>query len=1648
MTLVKCSLFAAAVLASVSASAKTCTWIGSSGNWSDGSKWQDGAVPEDGDDVVFVGNAGAVVAIALEGRKTAPLASFTVTGGSGWSIQNGTLALQSDARVIDTDVTVEIGAGLASDGEVTLVKRGAGTLSLAGANTATTQLVIEGGRLVPENEGAYGPVPATYKADAIVLRNGGVLCRPYADNLTVVVGPTRGITLDGAGALCARGFGRFQIDAPIVGDGELQLLRQSGEILLNAANAYTGRTVLASDGTYAWGTSLRLRLGVDGALPATTTLAVQGTDGKTVDASVYLQGTTQRVVALEAADRANLIFFGPGTARFGTDADGDVPCPGVTLSAGATLAYAGAGTVAPRLYTAADTTFALESGGLLVPSATALSASTLRLAADRVVTLAEGVLEFPNSLVLEGSATLAAADSALTLLGNITGTGTLAVTGADAVTFGTTDAVLRALDVPIAGAAVTLDGWVRATVDPSGYTKAATCTLVGPHSGLSEGGVVLDGTAAGVDDIAQIGASASVTVRNGGRFVISAQEDMTASNAFEVDAQSKVSVGGSAMVDLTGATFTGGGELNLVGAGVTLAGDLTGVVLNASQVGVVCVPEGQTLTLGAAKGTIRKTGPGSLVLAGSEAGLSCHAVIEAGEVRAAAQQPSVLGNVTVRPGASLVLDADEQIRDDCYVFLDGTFDLNGHSETVQRIYNSPDKANPLRDAPTGLLVNTASDPAVVKTQAEDAFYGHVQERPGTIEFRTQAFNTSFFGAPGAAAPSKVVVDSSGCYFSYTRFRNLRFYFRKMRDPERVPALAEIQFTYQGRTLPPTAINAGMGNSVVTGSKYMNLFDGQAKTVWKAQHPTNVYVDVQFVDYPRVDGYRFVPSEIENAPTDWDVYAFRADPSGWFLVDSRRGEQIGPQKLSWTGFRNNPGKTYTFSALGRPREQLGTGSSVELVRGGSYHMRVSSLETLFLGALSGEADVRLEDGSWFAPGDMSGWTGSFVFQNTDGRANMARVLLDAGLGGAAQPVRLKGDNTNVSVENAGAAPVSLLVDDATTSTRLRLADGDGPMGLVKRGSGTVTLGIDESDNTGATVVEAGTLKVSGPLGAERLAKSVRYVRFSPTCVVGGAAYKDSFNFNWGAGDIQLLDAAGEVVPWPAGTTISAPWGGHATATLACLIDGDPATRGLVYNRDQKNNTAELTPVTVDTKTGVAFAGYRWYTSNGGSDRNRTPTGWILETSDDGEAWTVVSTGSQNWGGTDKDATANPRGPFTRDGAVRPASTLATLPTEFFAGTTARSTRAPALKARYFRFAPHETYSPLDYEHGYGWMVSEFALFRDGARVDWPAGASATVTGGDMNTSNGSAVSKLCDNVTTGGTDNSTLHRVFVTQMPSWAEIDAGEEVAFDGYGFYSAAGGGILNRIPVSWTFSVSSDGTTWHEVDNRFQERSTVKGSDYTQQGVWSVADKFPLLSAADATDALGDASPVEIASGATLAVDSVYEKFGSLSGAGTLALAGGSVAEINACVAGAAAFSGAVTGAGTLAVCGDQAQTFADAALTVPKLELNGGVVAGTASFGGGDLALACNGGALWGTLSGVGTLSLTGTPKIALPADTFELGGARMTLVQATSISADAQAAFQKAEVVAPEGLPGNWTPHVSVSATEIKVSVGPSGTVLYFR
>ena len=276
---------------------------------------------------------------------------------------------------------------------------------------------------------------------------------------------------------------------------------------------------------------------------------------------------------------------------------------------------------------------------------------------------------------------------------------------------------------------------------------------------------------------------------------------------------------------------------------------------------------------------------------------------------------------------------------------------------------------------------------------------------------------------------------------------------------------------------------GRGTLVFTGSE-----DAAMRTLTVAEGT------VRLDGFPAVDGYRLGANEVANAPTDWDVYGFRADPSGWFLLDSRRGERIVRANPEWTTFNRTMSTNYLFTAAGRPRAPLVPTTAVELAGPTDFaRMRVSSQDPMRVGAVSGTGGISIEDGSAFAPADLTDWTGTFSFPRCGRLGSPARILLSSERGGpAAQPVRVTATNAHVSIENAGTQPVSVLVDDAAPQPlRGRLADGKGLLGDASPValSAGATLVLDSDYERFGTLSGAGTLRLcNGAVGEVNLCRN--------------------------------------------------------------------------------------------------------------------------------------------------------------------------------------------------------------------------------------------------------------------------------------------------------------------------------------------------------------------------------------------------------------------------------------------------------------------------------------------------------------------------------------------------------------------------------
>lgn len=271
------------------------------------------------------------------------------------------------------------------------------------------------------------------------------------------------------------------------------------------------------------------------------------------------------------------------------------------------------------------------------------------------------------------------------------------------------------------------------------------------------------------------------------------------------------------------------------------------------------------------------------------------------------------------------------------------------------------------------------------------------------------------------------------------------------------------------------------------------------------------------------------------------------------------------------------------------------------------------------------------------------------------------------------------------------------------------------------------------------------------------------------------------------------------------------------------------------------------------------------------------------------------------------------------------------------------------------------------------------------------------------------------------------------LPYVVEIDAGETLSFDAFG-YTSTGGGYFNRMPKSWRL-MTRDSTSegWRTAQVHSGTADEFVQANYTDQGPWTTWGY----------DVIGDTEAVDINAGATLELNTAFEKFGTLNGAGTLQL-DDTRAEIGAA---GGDFAGKVTGSGTLVVSADQ--NFTDADLSgVSTLELAAGTMTGSASFGGKPLAIAFTGGVLDATLSNLGKVTVSGIVKIALPsAEEITAKRYRKTLVTAAELDTAVQAAFQNATFVHPGDMRGIQVT-VRTTDTLVEVSAYKRGFAIIFR
>ena len=953
--------------------------------------------------------------------------------------------------------------------------------------------------------------------------------------------------------------------------------------------------------------------------------------------------------------------------------------------------------------------------------------------------------------------------------------------------------------------------------------------------------------------------------------------------------------------------------------------------------------------------------------------------------------------------------------------LRGTLDLNGHDVSVLSLSCLTDDilkttTNPPDQWAIGstvaMITNSSPTVATFTVQGGSAYFtGRVSSG---VNFTMNGGELQILTGEGAFAPAKFTQKKSTAMV-FSRPADMAFKFSDVAADASVTnkslRLSEVLLTYQGVPLEDYGRDVTREAQVPANWFNRNMTDHQ---FWNGRNPISAEKPACFrqtvgtsgnansTGCPQFNGYRLTPpAEPAFAPTAWEVYVARSGHTGAILVDRRTDDPLNRPEIKPTTFdadkwSNRLSQNFEFNQLklGNP---FGENTDIELASGAT--MRVSTAEPFKVGAVSGAGTIQVDDGTVFAPKSLKDWTGKFTTKYDNAFGREAKVAVGDGVPVAAMFA------SNVTVVGG------LSIDTGT--------------------EGVVDLARQGSIAAGETEVKSGTLRIRGKFNAV----TCKQIRLAPKKVPNADNYYDYY---WGMNEFAVYDVNGNAISL-ANATISttAPNGWHSDSKLGkSLVDGNTGTRAM----PKGGSKTQLPTVTFTVTEPITIASYDWYPVG---INYRFPLELEVAVSMDGNTWTIVDY-AYNAAPASYEAWVGGEGNrFALNGGATQATQM-TLPEELTGQSSANAAFVECVKAKRIRFRPYETFFGGKFEgvNQYGWHVSEFSLMKDGQVVPWPAGT--TVVCKDMlitAKTYGNAGGHFADNVHSGGIGNvDDAHRCFVDQCGGYMEVSLpadADPIEFDAYQLWNGSQTELIERLPRVWTVEASADGTAWTVIDIHAAGEDDVCVGVYEPYGPFSLKDRWPINGA---NNAIGDLSTVNVSAGATADFNTSYERIGGLAGLGSVYLKG---TLLDLYCPNGASFSGKIEGAGVLSV--SDTQTFADADLSgVTELRLNGGTVAGSASFEGKDLAIAFNGGTLGAELSNVGKVSVSGPVKYAFPTVAPDVKSASLQLISAAEISAAAQAAFAAGTVDVPRG----WKYEVSVSATGVRLDVWKPGLFLIVK
>ncbi|MBI3162007.1 MAG: autotransporter-associated beta strand repeat-containing protein, partial [Chloroflexi bacterium] len=557
-----------------------------------------------------IGNTNATLTLSTNNPQNWN-GDFTFAGSSNLNLGTGAVTMSANRQVTISANTLTVGGVIGDGGSgYSLAKAGAGTLTLAGANTFTGGVTINAGTLsiaTINNGGAAGGLGAASNAAANLVLGGGTLAYTGATAST-----DRQMTLSANSTIDVAGTGTVILTHNGVISGGASRLTKAGadELTLTTANTFTGGVTLSAgtlniDNAQALGTIAGTFIIVGGTIDNTSGAALTTLDypqswtgnftfAGTNDLNLGTGAVSMSANRTVTVSANNLTVGGviSGAFRLNKDGNGTLTLTGVNTFSGGVIinggilsvAAIGNGGVAGNLGAATNAAANLDlSGGTLqYTGATASTDRAINLSANSTIAITT------NTLTLNGAIGESVAARTLTK----TGAGTLTLPVANTFTGGFT---LSAGTLNINHASALGSGAFTITGGTIDNTSAGTIALANSQNWNA------DFTFTGTQSLT---ANGSVTISASRAVTISANT-LTVNGVVGPASNRRLTKNGTGTMTLAGANiFTGGvtlnaGTLNINNASAlgTAAGTLIingGTIDNTSGAAITTVNYPQT----------------------------------------------------------------------------------------------------------------------------------------------------------------------------------------------------------------------------------------------------------------------------------------------------------------------------------------------------------------------------------------------------------------------------------------------------------------------------------------------------------------------------------------------------------------------------------------------------------------------------------------------------------------------------------------------------------------------------------------------------------------------------------------------------------------------------------------------------------------------------------------------------------------------------------------------------------------------------------------------------------------------------------------------------------------------------------------------